>query len=168
MFSIPRFLRRGGVRDRARVGERWWSWGKKRVQTGSFSGGAPRFARRGGAHPAKLQFFLGRAVRRGAFFRPLPTRGAGRRTATAQRVRVTRASGVFRLFAFTSSPFACKMLSVSVLRVKASPLVCSRLFTHNRLKQRMLRVKASPCAPVFTAFGYFCLRSLRGGERCGG
>lgn len=50
------------------------------------------------------------------------------------RTRDARASGVFRLFAFTSSLFACKVLSVSVLRVKASPLVCSRRFTHNRLK----------------------------------
>lgn len=84
------------------------------------------------------------------------------------RTRDARASGVFRLLAFISSPFACKVLSISVLRVKASPLVCSRRFTHNRLKQRVLCVKASPCAPVFTVFGYFCLRSLRGGERCGG
>lgn len=50
------------------------------------------------------------------------------------RMRDARASGVFRFFAFTSSPFACNVLSVSVLRVKASPLVCSRRFTHNRLK----------------------------------
>ena len=50
------------------------------------------------------------------------------------RTRDARASGVFRFFAFTSLLFACKVLSVSVLRVKASPLVCSRRFTHNRLK----------------------------------
>ena len=31
----------------------------------------------------------------GAFFRPLPTRGTGRRAATAQRVRVTRARPPF-------------------------------------------------------------------------
>ena len=61
----------------------------------------------------------------------------GRRQAHGDRptrTRDARASGVFRLFAFTSSLFACKVLSVSVLRVKASPLVCSRRFTHNRLK----------------------------------
>ena len=72
--------------------------GRMRVQTGTFSGGAPTFARRGGAHSAKLQFFLGRAARRGAFFRPLPTRGAGWRAATAQRVRVTRARPAFSDF----------------------------------------------------------------------
>ena len=69
--------------------------GRKRVQTGWRSGGAPTFARRGGAHPAKLQFFLGWAMCGGAFFRPLPTKGAGRCAATAQRVRVTRARPPF-------------------------------------------------------------------------
>lgn len=76
------------------MGER----GRKRVQTGAFSCDAPTFVRRGGAHPAKLQFFLGRAVRGGAFFRPLPTRGAGWRAATVQRVRVTRAHPAFSDF----------------------------------------------------------------------
>ena len=42
------------------------------------------------------------------------------------RTRGTRASAVFRLFAFTSSPFACKVLNISVLWVKASPHACSR------------------------------------------
>lgn len=143
--------------------------GRMRVQTGTFSGGAPTFARRGGAHSAKLQFFSREGgAPRGVFS---PPAHEGRRLARGDRptrTRDARASGVFRLFAFTSSLFACKVLSVSVLRVKVSPLVCSRRFTHNRLKQRVLRVKASPCAPVFTAFGHFCPWSLRGGERCGG
>ena len=142
--------------------------GRKRVQIGLLSEGVHFLVKSGGAHSAKLQFFLGRAVCRGTFFRPLPTRGTGRRAATTQRVRVTRASGVFRFFAFTSSLFACKMVNVSVLWVKDSPCLCSRRLALNRLKQRWLRVKASPCAPVFTVFGYFCPRSLRGGERCGG
>ena len=72
--------------------------GRMRVQTGTFSEGVHFLVKSGGAHPAKLQFFLGRAVRRGTFFRPLPTRGTGRRTATTQRVRVTRAHPAFSDF----------------------------------------------------------------------
>lgn len=60
------------------------------------------------------------------------------------------------------------MLIVIGLRVKIVPLVFLRRLAFNRLKQSELWVKASPRAPVFTAFGHFCPRSLRGGERCGG
>ena len=75
--------------------------GRRRVQTWTFSEGVHFLVKSGGAHPAKLQFFLGRAVRRGAFFRPRTRGGGGRRTATAQRVRVTRARPPFFDFSFT-------------------------------------------------------------------
>ena len=116
--------------------------GRKRVQTGWRSGGAPTFARRGGAHPAKLQFFLGRAVCGGAFFRPCPRGG---RPAHGDRLTRTRDARVhrFSIFSFTASPYGRKRLNASGLRVKVSPVCVHTPFALNLLEIRVLWVKAS-------------------------
>ena len=135
-FSIPRFLRRGGVRDRARVGERWWSWGKgKEGSDWDVFGGCALPCEERRVAPCEVTIFS----REGGAPRDVfsPPAHEGRRPAHGDRptrTRDARASGVFRLFAFTSSPFACKILIISGLRVKVSPCLCSRRFTHNRLK----------------------------------
>ena len=93
----------------------------------------------GGAHSAKLQFFLGRARHSGAFFRPLPTRGTGRRTAAAQRVRVTRTRvRRFSIFPFTASPTCRNALCTTALGVKTLGCVPSP-FLHPRLHRSVSR-----------------------------
>lgn len=84
------------------------------------------------------------------------------------RTRDARASGVFRFFAFTSSPFVCKVLNVSVLRVKDLPHACSRRFALNRLKQSVLWVKASPRALSSPSFGHFARGRREGASGAAG
>ena len=55
-------------------------------------------------------------------------------TERAQRAHVARASAVFRLFAFTASPFGDKQLWYKGLRVKASPDLPSPVKAKKRTK----------------------------------
>lgn len=118
-----------------------------------FSGGAPTFARRGGAHSAKLQFFLGRAVRGGAFFSP-PSR-AGHRPARCCCPTRTCDARVrrFSIFSFTASPLGCKRLDESGLRVKDSPFYVHTSFVFNLLEISVLWVKASPRGRLHPSIG---------------
>lgn len=118
-----------------------------------FSGGAPTFARRGGAHSAKLQFFLWRAVYGGAFFSP-PSR-AGHRPARGCCPTRTRDARVrrFSIFSFTASPLGCKRLDESGLRVKDSPFYVHTSFVFNLLEISVLWVKALPRGHLHPSIG---------------
>ena len=101
--------------------------GKKAGSDRGVFGRCPHVREEGRGAPCEVTIFSREGgAPRGVFS---PPAHEGHRPAHGNRptrTRDARASGVFRFFAFTSSPFACKMLSVSGLRVKVSPCLYSR------------------------------------------
>lgn len=86
--------------------------GRMRVQTGTFSGGAPTFARRGGAHSAKLQFFSREGgAPRGVFS---PPAHEGHRPARGDRPTSTRYARIRRFPIFCLHLFTFRLQDVEL------------------------------------------------------
>ena len=70
------------------------------------------------------------------------------------------ASGVFRLFAFTSSPFGVNLLTYKQIHVKVSPSRDQQRNQRKQLWHKKIQVKASPLIVCGSSFTPFAVHSL--------
>ena len=70
------------------------------------------------------------------------------------------ASGVFRLFAFTSSPFGVNLLTFKQIRVKVSPSRDQQRNQRKQLWHKKIQLKASPLVVYGSSFTPFAVHSL--------